>query len=41
MFLKDMLENDKKKKLSLIQNKLRIGIMLLYEHDSRVKIVEI
>jgi len=33
MFLKDMLENDKKK-LSLIQNEMRIGISLLYGNDS-------
>jgi len=32
MCLKDMLENDKKK-LSLIQNKMRIGITLLYGQD--------
>ena len=31
----------KKKKLSLIQNKMRIGITLLYGHDSCVKIFEI
>jgi len=40
MCLKDMFENDKKK-LSLLQNKMRIGITLLYGHDSCVKIFEI
>ena len=40
MGLIDMFEDDKKK-LSLFQNKMRIGITLLYGHDSCVKIFEI
>ena len=41
MCLKDMLENDEIKKLSLFQNKMRIGITLLYGHDSCVTLSEI